>query len=65
MINPDLIKVGDRVMLADRVGIRSEWQVAARQGGRLFLDNGVDVKAVPLNGRRSPFVIVAHQPRLI
>ena len=65
MINPDLIHVGDRVMLASANGIRSEWQVAARQGGRLFLDNGIDVKAVPLNGRRSQFQIVAHQPKLI
>jgi hypothetical protein len=63
MINPDLIKAGDQVTLASANGIQSVWQVAARQGARLLVDNGADVKAVPLNGRRSHFVIVAHQPQ--
>lgn len=65
MINPDLIKAGDRVTLATVNGTQSEWQVAARQGSRLLCDNGSDIKAVPLNGRRSTLFIVAHQPTLV
>jgi hypothetical protein len=64
-VNPDLIKAGDQVTLASANGVQSIWEVAVRQPTRLLVEAGGEVKSLPLNGRRSPFVIVAHQPRLI
>ena len=65
MINPDLIHEGDQVTLASANGIQSVWDVAARRGTRLLVEAHGELKSVPLNGRRSPLVIVGHQPRLV
>lgn len=65
MINPDLIKAGDQVTLASANGIQSIWDVAARQPTRLIVEAHGELESVPLSGRRSRFVIVGHQPRLV
>jgi len=65
MINPDLIKKGDQVILASSNGVQSTWQVAERQPTRLLVEDGCgSLEQVPLSGRRSRFVIVGHQARL-
>lgn len=66
MINPDLIKKGDQVILASANGVQSTWQVAVRQPTRLIVeDGGGGLEQVDLSGRRSRFIIVGHQPTLV
>lgn len=61
MINPDLIQEGDQVTLASANGIQSVWQVAFRRGPRLIVEAHGELKSIPLNGKRSQFVIVDHR----
>jgi hypothetical protein len=65
MINPDLIQDGDQVTIQDRAGTATTWTVRRHMGRSLQLMTDVDIKNVPLSGRRTPYQIVGHQPRLV